>query len=377
VAHAFPPTFGGVESHLWDISLRLAQRGHAVCCLVGGEDPSVETIGNVTVVRRPELTVQNLLARRAHYSSDAMNDSLLHDLSAIVADTIATFRPSHIHAHNAHHFAPELATALFRFEGGTSLLNSVHDRIGEHIFESVIDYNWQHVLYASHYLERSIPTTRKSSVFWLGIDLQMFSPNGECDVRFSSFERPIIFHPARLLRWKGVELGVRAFLKVQSRTGRGTLVLCASDNIVDDPGEVRAFRAELVALTRRHSAERTVRFLNFDRSRIGAAYRASDLIWYPTIDDEPFGLVPLEAMACEVPLIVSRSGGMVETVVHGERGLIVEKGDDDALAAAAQLLFEDEQLREHIVRRGAEYVRDFGVDSYVDKLETVYAEAVN
>jgi D-inositol-3-phosphate glycosyltransferase len=112
--------------------------------------------------------------------------------------------------------------------------------------------------------------------------------------------------------------------------------------------------------------------MSFDRQRIPDAYRAADLIWYPTIDDEPLGLVPLEAMACGVPLVVSRSGGMRETVDDGETGLVVPRDDADALAAAAVKVLSDRTLRSSLVHNGLARAAHFGNAAYVDWLEDRY-----
>jgi glycogen synthase len=49
-------------------------------------------------------------------------------------------------------------------------------------------------------------------------------------------------------------------------------------------------------------------------------YAESDVVVYPTVGEEPYGLVPLEAMSCGSPVVVARSGGLSETVlaVHGK-----------------------------------------------------------
>lgn len=374
IAHGFPPTFGGVESHLWDISTRLINRGHAVCCLVGAEQHLRENLGDLTVVRQPNLTVQSLLARRQGWAPATISENLLKDLAMTVSESIAEFKPTCIHMHNSHHFAPELALSLFNQVRCIPLINGVHDRVGEHLFEQVIHYSWDHVLYASNYLRKSIPTRRRASVLWLGIDLTQFSSQGGADPRFVSFERPIVFHPARLLRWKGVEVGLRAFLDLRRRLGRGTLVLCSSENIVDDQTEVQELRKKLITMAHEARASDSVHFLTFRRSEIASAYRASDLVWYPTIEDEPFGLVPLEAMACGIPLVVSRSGGMTETVVDGETGLFVDKHNHRSLAEAAVSLLTNEMFRNRLIDQGKEHVRKFDVDSYVKKLENIYRE---
>ncbi len=377
ISHAFPPTFGGVESHLWDISTRLVKRGHDVCCLVGGEEFSKEEIQNLKVIRNPSLSVQNLLLQRKGFSSSDISAKLHINLAEVISNIIAEFTPTLVHIHNSHHFAPELALALFTHTRHIPLINGVHDRVGENLFDEVMDYAWDHVLYASHYLKKSIPTVSDSSVQWLGIDLTDFSAQGPTDKRFAALERPIIFHPARLLRWKGVEVGLRAFIEIRNKLGKGTLVLCSSEKIVDNQTQVRELKRELVALAEKHNVAHATRFLTFDRSKIASAYRASDLIWYPTIEDEPFGLVPLEAMACGTPLVVSHSGGMMESVIDGETGLIVDKNNHIALANAAIELLTNKDLRVKLTGQGQKHVAMFDGDSYVSRLEKLYREVAS
>src|SRR5258708_4724435 len=88
IAHAFPPTIGGVEAHLYDISTRLAQRGHLVQCLVGGETFGDEVVDGVSVARRPELTVRYLLEHRNRASRDTINPVLLDRLAQILGRSI-------------------------------------------------------------------------------------------------------------------------------------------------------------------------------------------------------------------------------------------------------------------------------------------------
>jgi glycosyltransferase involved in cell wall biosynthesis len=375
VAHAFPPTFGGVETHLWDLSRTLVGKGHTVFCLVGG-NLADDDFSGVIVHREPALTVGNLVETRQGLSASTPHQRLLAELERIATTTVAGFGPDLVHMHNAHHFAPELAMAFFQV-AGRPLLNSVHDRVGEHVFPDVLQCPWGHTLFASRYLQATLPQPRgPSSVLHLGIDLQQFSPEGEADDRLKTLQRPVIFHPARLLRWKGVALGLQAFGQLRGKLGKGSLVLCGSDRIVDDPYELRTFRSELASEAANAGLAEAVHFLDFERTRFASAYRACDLVWYPTLDEEPFGLVPLEAMACGIPLIVSASGGMRETVVSGRTGLIVPKGDIGALAGAAERLLNDRQLRIQCVAGGLEQAKQFDIQTYARKVERVYQTCV-
>ena len=375
IAHAFPPTVGGVETHLWDLGHELARRGHETLFVVGGVDIPMghdDPRTGISVERHHDLTVGHLIAQRRGLARAARNDSLFRSLMSIFDETVGRFQPDVVHLHNAHHFAPELAESVFAAIGPRPVFNSVHDRVGEHIYEAVLNEAWTGVVYASQYLHAALPTTRPFLVRHLSVDLAWFSPNGARDPRMTVLERPVIFHPARLLRWKGVRVGLEAFALVRRRIGHGTLVLCASNNTVEDARERASFRAELETRASELGVGAQVPFLPFQREQMPSAYRASDLAWYPTIAEEPLGLVPMEAYACRVPLIVSRSGGMVETVEHGRTGLVVEQNDAHGLADAAFQLLTQRELASTLIEEGAARAPLFSIESYVDAIEGAY-----
>jgi glycosyltransferase involved in cell wall biosynthesis len=64
----------------------------------------------------------------------------------------------------------------------------------------------------------------------------------------------------------------------------------------------------------------------------------------PTLQVEPFGIVAVEAAAAGTPVIASAIGGLKETVVDGETGLVIPAGDEDALVEAMQKLIGDREL---------------------------------
>jgi glycosyltransferase involved in cell wall biosynthesis len=68
-------------------------------------------------------------------------------------------------------------------------------------------------------------------------------------------------------------------------------------------------------------------------------------------------LVPVEAMACGVPVIGAAVGGLTDTVVDGVTGVLVPPGDPEAVAAAAARLLGDEPLRKRLGAAGGERAR--------------------
>ena len=80
---------------------------------------------------------------------------------------------------------------------------------------------------------------------------------------------------------------------------------------------------------------------------------ASDVLLLPS-DQESFGLAALEAMACEVPVVASRVGGVPEVVTDGETGFLSGVGDVDKMADDAGRLLADPELRTTMGRRARE-----------------------
>jgi len=74
-------------------------------------------------------------------------------------------------------------------------------------------------------------------------------------------------------------------------------------------------------------------------------YRSAAVVVIPSLWEEPFGLVAVEAMACGVPVVASRHGGPASIVVHGETGFLVTPGDAAELADRLEELLADSRLR--------------------------------
>ena len=91
---------------------------------------------------------------------------------------------------------------------------------------------------------------------------------------------------------------------------------------------------------------------------------------------EPFGLINLESMACETPVVASAVGGILEVVVDGETGLLVEPARPDALASALTRVLENPALGRSMGRAGRRRVEErFSWAHVAERTEQVYAEA--
>ena len=86
--------------------------------------------------------------------------------------------------------------------------------------------------------------------------------------------------------------------------------------------------------------------------RVAAAYFAADAVLFPARRDEPFGLVPLEAMACGIPVVATGTGGSAEYLRDGANALLAARDDPTAVARAVQRLASDPALRERLRTAG-------------------------
>ena len=102
-------------------------------------------------------------------------------------------------------------------------------------------------------------------------------------------------------------------------------------------------------------------------------YAAAEVVVMPS-HYESFGMVALEAMACGTPVIASRVGGLAHLILDGETGYFVPSQDPQALAEKLRLLFIDDELRQRLGTRAAEYAHDFCWESITSQMVEVYQD---
>src|SRR5919199_1737640 len=178
---------------------------------------------------------------------------------------------------------------------------------------------------------------RKLTVVPCGVDLALFSPDGPREPRRAGRRRLLCV--GRLVERKGIGNVIEALAEVPD----AELVVAGGpprDRLADDP-EAKRLRG---VAERAGVADRVDLRGQVEGADLPALVRSSDVVvcapWY-----EPFGIVPLEAMACGVPVVASAVGGLIDTVVDGTTGVHVPPRDPAAIAAALRALLPDEARR--------------------------------
>ncbi|MFJ8186827.1 glycosyltransferase [Streptomyces sp. NPDC096105] len=203
-----------------------------------------------------------------------------------------------------------------------------------------------------------------------GVDTGRFTPVGARWARGPYRHR--LVQLGRLVPRKGAAVSVAALALLP-----GTELLVAggppAERLDDDP-EVRRLRA----IARDAGVADRVRFLGgVDADRVPALLRSADVVLCPA-DYEPFGIVPLEAMACGRPVVASAVGGQLDTVADPATGRLVPPGDHEALAGAVASLLADPAGREACGAAGRRRVLSrYGWARIAAATEAAYCEVLD
>jgi L-malate glycosyltransferase len=134
-------------------------------------------------------------------------------------------------------------------------------------------------------------------------------------------------------------------------------------------------RAKVEQYCRTHSMCQDITFVG-SVPQVEEVLVGADLFLLPS-EIESFGLAALEALACEVPVVAARVGGLPEVVIEGETGFLLPVGDVEGMAAAALRLLADDELRRRMGEAGRRRaVETFGQDKVVRRYREIYERVV-
>jgi len=247
------------------------------------------------------------------------------------------------------HNRPQYAVALTRRvhrAGGRVVLHLQNSHLVQGPERLMRQVQVDRMIFISEFLleeaQRKFPTLGASSVLYSGADETIFYPaaGGRRNA-----ETPIVLFVGRLVQDKGVhilldamklleEQGVKVRAKIVGSSGYGA-------------GKETDYTRRL-----KEGAPATVEFLPYrSGAALGDLFREADIFCSPSIWEEPFGLVNVEALASGLPIVSTRGGGVTEILSTGG-GILVERGSVVELACALRRLAEDPQLRTRLGQQG-------------------------
>ena len=185
---------------------------------------------------------------------------------------------------------------------------------------------------------------------------------------------PTVLYLGRIVPRKGVDTVIQAFALLQKNHRQpARLLIVGGDSATPDPRATPEI-GRLQHIAEQEGVRDRVEFTGLrPRKMLRFFYSAADMFvttpWY-----EPFGITPLEAMACGTPVIGSRVGGIKFTVRDGETGLLVPAKNPAALADKMAELYADPERLRSMCERGVRRVHDhFTWRTVSRQLEALYA----
>ena len=296
------------------------------------------------------------------------------------------FKPDIFHLHNDFFIIPYLKQnfpdskivlhmhneCLFRY----GYLYSQYVRILDKVDKIIICSYFTGTKTRNNYKEYS----KKLIVVHNGVSLCKFKKLPDTDsgliewrerLNISPSTKSIIF-VGRICEEKGVEYLIRAFKMLAANKEDVKLIIVGSSWF--SGGRMTPYLKKMQDISK--AVENRVVFTGFvPHDKLNYLFNLASICVVPSIWNEPFALVNLEAMAAECALIVTSVGGVPELVKNGETGILVSPKDKYSLCAAVNYLLENEDIRQKISDNEVRRVKEkFGWPKVANEIEDVYEQ---
>ncbi len=210
----------------------------------------------------------------------------------------------------------------------------------------------------------------KTTVVFNGVDTAQFAPGDRAALRDGlgpGDSTPVAGIVGQVVPWKGHDRFLAAAAKVAARLPDARFLVVGDNRFGDHPKLLDKLRAQAADL----GLGDVVIFTGW-RDDTAAVMNALDVLVVAS-ENEPFGRVVIEAMACETPVVAFRCGGPAEIIEHDRTGLLVEPFDVDAMADAVTALLADQHRAAALGRAARQAVCEkFSADRYVQSIQDLY-----
>jgi glycosyltransferase involved in cell wall biosynthesis len=171
----------------------------------------------------------------------------------------------------------------------------------------------------------------------------------------------------RINSWKGQQLLLTAFHKIAAKYPDLKLVFIGSA-----PPNQEFFEIELYDKIKEFDLVSRVIIVPFQEN-IWSFWDSIDIAVVPSTEPEPFGMVAIEAMLSKKPVVAANHGGLTETVLHNETGLLFEPNNAEALSLALEELILDKEKRTRFGEKGHQRtIEYFSLENHIKKFEAIF-----
>jgi len=212
----------------------------------------------------------------------------------------------------------------------------------------------------SNFIERDLRAENifRARTVHLGINLLNYSTISEGNN---------LLYVGRLDRQKGIEFLLRAMSLIIKEFPMTRL------DIIGDGPEKKKLKQAIKEL----EIENNITFVGWvQNNSTEKYYNKSTIVVVPSVWEEPFGLVGIEAMSVGRPVIASRVGGIPEWLDDGETGFLVDPGNPEQIAEKVIQLLSNRELLKQMGKNARKKAEQFSIEKHADKIEKVYEELI-
>lgn len=398
LSNYYPPfEKGGYEQLCHDVTVRFRERGHAVEVLTsdfgGNSDAELELGVHRTLKISPNYHSRSSVVYQFYFSRSYAER---HNISCL-RQTASSFEPDFIFIWNLQGIPRSLAveaeclpysTVVYWLAGytpvepdeywnywtspGATILGRVMKRmLGQVALNKLrsegkpIRPKMGHTAVVSKYMrekgirEETLPSS--TQVIYNGVELEEFFHPVQ-----SARHSLRMLQAGRVSSDKGVHISIEALNILINHYDFRDLTLTVAGGSNDF-----AYEDHLEAMVQQYDLATNIRFMGWvPRKQMPSIMHDHHILLLPTIHQEPFARVVLEAMAAGMTVVAADTGGTGEIIEHNETGLLCSANDAHELADQIRRLLEQPHLRIDLAQSGQKRVTDtYGLDTMVDKLE--------
>ncbi len=366
----YPPRIvGGISPHVKELSQELQKQGVEVHVITKAThlapdeevEPSGVQVHRVHLDEQPNDFIHEI--QLLNHATDLRVRQLLEDWRPGGQPTI-------FHAHDwlsldcarelkYEYSLPMVATVHATEEGRN---NGIHNDMQRYIHEQEywLTYEAWRVIVCSDFMRDEVGRQfncppNKVDVIYNGVDASKFnfpfSDEERAQVR-ASLAKPhekIVMYVGRFVREKGIHLLLEAASAILAHEPHAKFIIVGGGN-----------RDKFERFVEWYGLKDKIHFTGFVSGRaLHQVYRCADVAVFPSLY-EPFGIVALEGMAANVPVVVSDAGGLKEVVLHDQTGTTTFVGNAGSLAwGILRVLRDHERAQRMVVNARERLVRDF------------------
>lgn len=378
VTPRFPPAIGGVEEHVYRISLELKKRGHRITVITSNDidgqnhSPQKETVNGVDVYRFPLFAPK--LGRELWFIP-----GILEIFGQIEADVVHVHGYRCLSSFNAAHLSHMNNVPVVLTPHGIYPSRSAFNALLKMIFDHtlghmLLSFSGRIIALSEHnvrlIMQMGVPAS-KISVVPNGISPQEYT----CPKRSKNIlnelgsDGPVLLYVGRIDWNKQIEKVVESMPLILKEFPSAKFVVVGPDyaNLTN----------ELLSLAQKLHVEHSLIMTgSVSASRLKEFYSTADIFVLPS-SYEGFGLSMLEAMINRVPVIVSPTGGPGDILQHGVHAWLLRNVTPEEIFRSVRTILTDQQLREGLVNKAYDLVREkYTWEKVVDMLEAIYSQAV-